>query len=220
MSWGGSEFSAETSLDSYFTMTNVVYTAASGDSGGTVIWPSASTDVLSSGGTTIIRDSSGNFTSETAWSDSGGGDSVYELVPSYQSNVSSVSSLVGTFRGTPDFSFDANPASGVSVYDSTPYHGQSGWLVVGGTSVSTQALAGIINLAGSFASSTGDELTTIYDNIFGYPTTSTYETDLRDITAGQTSGCKGHHASGTCEKAGPGWDFMTGVGSDLGTGGK
>ena len=216
MSWGGSEFSGETSLDSDFTTANVVYAAASGDSGGTVIWPSASPNVVSSGGTTINRDLSGDFTSETAWGDSGGGDSAYELVPGYQSSVKSVSALVGKFRGTPDFSFDANPASGVSVYDSTPYHGQSGWLVVGGTSVSAQALAGIINLAGSFASSTDSELTTIYN---AYNSTS-YSSDFTDITTGQTSGCKGHHVTSTCFHALTGWDFMTGVGSDRGTSGK
>ncbi|MEW1808175.1 hypothetical protein AB0313_17440, partial [Pseudarthrobacter sp. NPDC080039] len=34
-------------------------------------------------------------------------------------------------------SLDADPASGVSVYDSTPYNGQTGWFTVGGTSVSS-----------------------------------------------------------------------------------
>jgi subtilase family serine protease len=43
----------------------------------------------------------------------------------------------GTKRATPDVSLDANPASGVSVYDSTRYSGQSGWWVVGGTSISS-----------------------------------------------------------------------------------
>jgi subtilase family serine protease len=42
-----------------------------------------------------------------------------------------------TTRATPDVSLDADPASGVSVYDSTSYNGQSGWFTVGGTSASS-----------------------------------------------------------------------------------
>jgi kumamolisin len=215
MSWGGSEFSGETGYDGHFTQSGVVYTAASGDSGGTPIWPSTSPNVVSCGGTTVNRKRGGAFESETAWSDSGGGDSVYEPVQRYQSNVLSVSNLVGSFRGTPDFSYDADPSSGVSVYDSTKYEGLSGWLVVGGTSVSTQALAGIINLAGAFAASSSAELGTIYSNFL-----STYGTDFRDITSGSTASCAKHHSSGTCYSAGTGWDFVTGVGSNLGTSGK
>jgi subtilase family serine protease len=40
-------------------------------------------------------------------------------------------------RATPDVSLDADPASGVSVYDTTRYQGQSGWFRVGGTSASS-----------------------------------------------------------------------------------
>jgi len=43
----------------------------------------------------------------------------------------------GGKRGTPDVSLDADPASGVSVYDSVRYQGQSGWFTVGGTSASS-----------------------------------------------------------------------------------
>jgi hypothetical protein len=54
MSWGGSEFYWETFYDSYFTQPGVVYFAAAGDSPG-VIWPSASPNVVSVGGTSISR---------------------------------------------------------------------------------------------------------------------------------------------------------------------
>ena len=67
-------------------------------------------------------------------------------------------------RSAPDFSFDADPHSGVSVYDSTQCQGLSGWLVFGGTSVSSPSLAGIVNLAGHFYSSSTSELTTMYTN--------------------------------------------------------
>jgi len=45
-------------------------------------------------------------------------------------------------RATPDVSLDADPASGVSVYDSVRYQGQSGWFTVGGTSASSPMWAG------------------------------------------------------------------------------
>ncbi len=200
MSWGGSEFSSESSSDSHFTTSGVVYFAASGDTGGQTIYPGVSPNVVSAGGTTINRDANGNFLSETGWSGSGGGPSNYEPRPSYQNGIATI---VGNQRGAPDFSFDADPNSGVSVYDSTPCQGLSGWLVFGGTSVSSPSLAGIVNLAGHFSSSSNAELTTIYGQLGN-------SNDFRDIT----SGIAGSFS------AGPGWDFVTGVGSNQGLNGK
>ena len=51
MSWGGSEFSSEASKDGHFQHSNVVYFAASGDTGGVNIYPSVSPFVVSAGGT-------------------------------------------------------------------------------------------------------------------------------------------------------------------------
>jgi subtilase family serine protease len=197
MSWGSSEFSGESSLDSHFTSSQVVYFASSGDSGGKTLYPSTSPNVVAAGGTTVNR-SSGSFASETAWSGSGGGPSQYESRPGYQDVISTI---VGSHRGVPDFSFDANPNTGVSVYDSTSCQGLSGWLVFGGTSVASPSLAGIANLAGHFSAGSNGELTTIYGNIPG---------NFRDIT----SGSAGSFSATT------GWDFVTGVGSNLGLTGK
>ena len=71
MSWGGSEFSSEVSDDSHFQHDGVVYFASSGDTGGANIYPSVSPFVVSAGGTSVNRDSSGNFVSETGWSGRG-----------------------------------------------------------------------------------------------------------------------------------------------------
>ena len=202
MSWGGSEFSSETGYDSHFTTAGVVYFAASGDTGGKTIYPGVSPNVVSAGGTTLHREANGNFLSETGWSGSGGGKSLYENRPSYQDGVS-VSSIVGAKRGVPDFSFDADPNSGVSVYDSTLCQGVSGWLVFGGTSVASPALAGIVNLAGHFYASSNTELTTIYSDMSN-------SSDFRDITSGTAGSFN----------ATTGWDFVTGVGSNQGTNGK
>ena len=50
MSWGGGEFSSETAYDSHFPLGNgIVYVAASGDTGGAVIYPGASPRVVAAG---------------------------------------------------------------------------------------------------------------------------------------------------------------------------
>ena len=200
MSWGGGEFSTESSFDGHFQNLGVVYFAASGDTGGVNIYPSTSPYVVSSGGTTIHRSSSGTFLSETGWSGSGGGPSKYEPKPGYQSGVANTST---TRRSAPDFSFDADPHSGVSVYDSTKCQGLSGWLVFGGTSVSSPSLSGVVNVAGHFYSSSTSELTAMYAN-------RTNSSDFRDILSGT--------AGSFSAKAG--YDFVTGIGSDQGTAGK
>ncbi len=199
MSWGTGEFDGETSYDGHFTTPGVVYFAASGDVGGQTIYPGASPFVVSSGGTSVRR-SGGNFAGEIGWSGSGGGPSVYEPIPAYQSVTAR---LPGSQRAVPDFSFDADPFTGVSVFDSTPCQGVSGWLVLGGTSVSAPALAGVANLAGSNYNSTDTELSSIYAC---YATLSCYNANFRDILLGTAGSFS----------AGAGWDFVTGVGSNKG----
>jgi kumamolisin len=161
MSWGGSEFSSEAGYDGHFTHGGIVYFAASGDTGGATIYPGVSPNVVSAGGTRINRDASGTFVNETGWSGSGGGPSKYESRPAYQ-NI--IQTIVGGKRGVPDYSFDADPSTGVSVYDSTSCSGNSGWLVFGGTSVSSPSLAGIVNSAGSNTSSAA-ELAMLYQGV-------------------------------------------------------
>jgi kumamolisin len=205
MSWGSGEFSSETAFDAFFTTPGVVYIASSGDSPRTG-WPSVSPNVVSAGGTTLSRDlNSGDFVLENTWQDSGGGPSLFESRPHFQDPIAN---LVGNSRGTPDFSFDANPSTGVWVLDTNLYEGQpGGWFIVGGTSVSAPSLAGIINAAGRFASSSQGENALIYRHLFAD------RDDFRDITYGTCGTYMGRFAV-------PGWDFCTGIGSDIGLGGK
>jgi kumamolisin len=203
MSFGGAEFSGETSADSCahfddscFTTADIVYVASTGDAPG-VEYPSASPNVVAAGGTTIRRNQlTGDVITEAAWTLGGGGQSVFETRPSYQS---SVSSIVGTARGVPDLAFDADPHTGVWVYDSFPLNGVSpGWTVVGGTSLSAPALTGIINRAAGFAASSQAELTTLYANM-------AVAADIKDVTTGFCG-----FYMGFSDVAG--WDFCTGVG--------
>jgi subtilase family serine protease len=203
MSWGGSEFNGEIAFDSYFDRTDVTYFAASGDTGGKTIYPGVSSLVVAAGGTSLKLNGNGTISSETGWSGSGGGRSAYVVTPAYQSGIASTVNLNG-MRGVPDFSFDADPNTGVSVYDSTRCQNLVGWMVFGGTSVSSPSLSGIVNLvSGGHGSDVGTgELSVLYGNLG--------TSDFNDIKSGSAGSFS----------AAPGWDFVTGIGSNNGTAGK
>jgi subtilase family serine protease len=153
-SWGASEFSGENGYDSHFSQSGVSFFVSAGDAGLPAEYPSASPNVISVGGTTLHFDGSGNVTSETGWSGGGGGCSAYENATSAQSGFSGYAQVnCGGARATPDVSLDADPASGVSVYDSVRYQGQAGWFKVGGTSASSPMWAGRSAVAGTTVNS-------------------------------------------------------------------
>jgi subtilase family serine protease len=193
MSWGGGEDPSELTIDPVFTTPHVVYFAATGDGPG-VIYPAASPNVVSVGGTSTSRNPvTGNFRFENVWQDTGGGPSFFEPRPAYQNGIASI---VGSQRGTPDVAADANPYTGVWVFNST-YIGFPVWFTVGGTSVATPVWAGITNLAGGFSASSVAELTKLYADPAG---------DFTDITIGTCGPFMGYVAAA-------GWDFCSGRGS-------
>ncbi len=200
-SWGGSEFSSEASYESHFQHSGIVYVASSGDKGSGVEWPAASPNVLAVGGTTLTLDSNNNYLSEIGWSGSGGGLSTYTFMPSYQSNWSSI---VGTHRGVPDVALNADPNTGVAVYDCTTYNGQSGWFEVGGTSFSAPVWAAMIALANQGRTSPLTGINTITDlyNLAGTTGSVGYTTNYHDIIQGSN----GYPAQA-------GYDLVTGIGS-------
>lgn len=204
MSWGSTEFRTETSYDTLFNKSGVVFFAATGDSSDALDYPALSPNVVACGGTTIQRSTNGAFLQETAWTYAGCGVSSLEARPSFQ-NI--ISNIIGNHRAAADISFDADPNSGVYVYDSTPYQGSSGWYIIGGTSLSTPALAGVANVAATsgngFAASSTAELARIYSNLGNAK-------DFRDVSAGKD----GRYTSVS------GWDYATGVGTPLGLAGK
>lgn len=209
MSWGSGEFSGENTLDSaFFSAPGVVYFASTGDHGtsGGIQYPSASPNVVAVGGTTVVTDGNGNFFSENGWSGSGGGVSSQESRPFYQNGIAN---LVGSARGLPDISADADPNTGASIYDSTPIEiapgvYQSGWLVYGGTSLSSPMMAGLVNAASewylTWAGSSQRQLDVLYANL-----ATTGYTNYRDITSGNNGGY-------SCQT---GWDFVTGIGTPI-----
>src|SRR5262249_7258377 len=129
---------------------HVTFVASTGDSGsvnGQAEFPADSPEVLAVGGTSLWGGVTGTllgYTSETAWSGTGGGISNHFAQPTYQQNLPNPPST--TKRMAPDVSFLGDPFTGVNIYDS--FNGQSGiglnWYVIGGTSLSAPCWAGLI----------------------------------------------------------------------------
>lgn len=194
LSWGAGETSGETAYESHFNLGGPLFFASAGDTGGQVIYPSSSQYVVAVGGTSTATGASGLLTTESAWSNGGGGTSAYVALPAWQSGVTHV----GARRSTPDLSSDADPNTGVAVYDSTAYKGYKGWMVFGGTSVSSPCMAGMVNVSGVSYPSTTAFLTALYNRFKATPAS------FRDIV----SGSNGFPAL-------TGWDFTTGVGAPI-----
>ncbi len=226
-SWGGSESSTQTSYDSYFTTPaghqGVTFVAASGDSGSQsgVEWPASSPNVLSVGGTTLnLLDSSGTYSSESAWSGTSGGYSTVESEPTYQSAAQTSGA-----RSAPDVAYDADPNTGFAVYDSVDYNSASGWQVVGGTSAGAPQWAALISIAdeGRTAISKGtldgatETLPVLY-SLYSAPDTtgySSYTLNFNDITTGGDSSFRWRFGGFgvPANSATTGYDTITGLGT-------
>jgi hypothetical protein len=219
MSWGGGESANQATYNQYFTTpaghTGVTFIASSGDSGayisGTtkgVEYPAASPNVLSVGGTYLVTDASGNYVSESGWGNStssagsggaGGGISKYTPQPAYQKGVVTQTTM---YRAVPDVSFDADPRSGVAVYDTYDL-GVAAWAKIGGTSLAAPLWAGVIAIADQglvlAGQGTLDGATGTLPKIYTLPSK-----DFHDITTGNNG-----------YAAGAGYDLVTGRGSPI-----
>jgi subtilase family serine protease len=209
MSWGGSEFSTETFFDGHFTTPagakGITFVAASGDSTAYLglIWPAASPNVLAVGGSSLSGlDSAGNYASgqEAGWTYSTGGYSAFENQPSYQSQV-----IHSTSRTNPDVAYNADPNTGVAVYDTVAYAHQTGWFQVGGTSAGAPQWAALVAIADQGRALAGsnslDGSSQTMPAIYQLATTG-YSTYFHDITHGSNG-----------YSAGTGYDLVTGLGS-------
>ncbi len=195
-SYGGSETNA---TNSAYDHPGIAITASAGDSGTGAEQPASYATVTAVGGTTLNRASNARGWSETVWSGSGSGCSAYVAKPSWQTG----SVFACPNRTNNDVAADADPNTGVAVYDSYGSKRNTGWLVFGGTSVASPVIASAYALAGNAASVT-------YGS---YPYSHT--ADFNDVTSG---------SNGTCTYAyvcngEVGYDGPTGVGTPNGVAG-
>lgn len=153
MSFGANEGSWMSSVDSAFSAANMTYLAATGDSGKGVSWPSASSQVLAVGGTSLSSYTS-TSRNEVAWTSTGGGISQYITVPSYQTLA--VPGLgTQTNRNVADVAFNADPSTGQ--YTAVIPQGSTSvkWYSVGGTSLATPQWAGVVAVTNATRSQSG-----------------------------------------------------------------
>jgi hypothetical protein len=198
-------------------------------------YPASSPHVIAVGGTSLKLGHSGEaWGEEAAWIGSGGGCSLNFTAQPWQSEVGDwVSVGCEGHRAVSDIAADADPYTGVAVYDSVPYIPLGGglksatvfdWTPIGGTSASTPMIAAMFALAGG---SHGVQ----------YPAQTLYShlgsAALHDVTEGSTGKCRGEYSAGCSGSTSPlsltdcgqgawicnttvGYDGPTGVGTPNG----
>jgi Ricin-type beta-trefoil lectin domain/IPT/TIG domain len=198
-SYGGGDFSGESSLDIYYNHPGVAITASAGDDGYGVSYPAASPDVVAVGGTSL--NSTGSGYTETVWGSSSGGEGTGSGCSGYESKPSWQTDSGCTDRTDNDVAAVADPNTGVAVYDT---YDQGGWLVVGGTSASSPIIASVYALAGVPSSGS-------------YPAEYVYEqhtsSNINDVTSGADGTCTpAYLCTGEVGYDGPtGWGTPNGV---------
>lgn len=208
-SWEGEGACGVDKLVAKAAAENVTLLLAAGDGGwwgkGSGSKPASPGDcegVLTVGGTSLYIKANGDYSSEAAWSGSGGGYVDHVAEPTYQSSVQ-INDSYGLLAKS-DVSAVANPYTGVWIYDTN----EGGWSVVGGTSVSTPLWAGFMADANQIRAShgfggAGFVSPFLYDDIYGVGGSGTdYHADFHDVTTGSDGW-----------PAGPGWDAPTGLGT-------
>ena len=174
-----------------YTFPGIATVAATGDEGyvgpGADDYPAAFPGVTAAGGTTLTPASSAGARgfSEGAWSGGGSGCDLNFDQPSYQPDAGCAG------RAYADLSADANPSTGLNVYDN------GSWGLIGGTSLSTPLIAAYYAITGVAAATPQ----------WAYTDSS----QLNDVVSGSTGNCTAG-ISYICD-AGVGYDGPTGVGS-------
>jgi hypothetical protein len=198
-SYGGPESTSDPTFDTeFYNHPGVAVTASAGDDGFGVEYPAASQFVTAVGGTSLSTSTNARGWTETVWGSTAGGEGTGsgcakdDAKPSWQTDTGC------TKRTNNDVSADANPNTGVAVYDT---YDQSGFLEVGGTSASSPMIAATFALAGKPAAGT-------------YPSSYLYKhtANLFDVTSGADGSCSPAYL---CTAA-AGYDGPTGLGTPNG----
>jgi hypothetical protein len=166
------------------------------------------------GGTEAVTDAAGNRQSEVGWSGSGGGWSTdpvaFNVLPSYQAATGVPTNI--NYRLMPDVALNASgPTFGAYYF----YYGGVLSSEFAGTSFASPVFAGglviaeqkIISFGGLPPDANGHRRFGRINDLF-------YSQNLRpDVWYDVTSGSNGPLPNGQTSSAGPGWDFVTGLGA-------
>ncbi|HTA37026.1 MAG TPA: S53 family peptidase [Solirubrobacteraceae bacterium] len=248
-SYGGEEQPVDYAA---FNHPGIVITASAGDEGyldwltgelaEAAEYPASSPHVVAVGGTRLkLNAKTGAREGETVWNDggknsnsfeghgaSGGGCSAIFSASIWQRSVADWASVgCENRRAVADVSADADPYTGVAVYDSTEYKHSKGWAMIGGTSVASPIIASTFALAGG-AHGVAYPAQTLYENELANPSS------LFDVETGSNGECLKHvnenngeakctpeEEAHTCEEhaiclARSGYDGPSGVGTPNG----
>ncbi len=169
-------------------------TVSTGDDGYGAAFPADLQYVNAIGGTSLHKNTAvSRGWTERAWSGAGSGCTLQTPHQNWEPNLPDCSN-----RAESDTSAVADPNTGVAVYDT---FGESGFLVVGGTSASAPIIAGVYGLAEN-AATIPPYAQRLYSHAGSF----------YDVTSGSNGSCGG---SELCT-AGPGWDGPTGLGTPKG----
>ncbi|WP_308020257.1 S53 family peptidase, partial [Streptomyces sp. LS1784] len=201
MSFGAPEFPNQTLVDAFFNHRGIAFVASSGDNGyPNPIYPAASQFVTAAGGTSLhrVHRRVPPFTrpgwSESAWSGSGSGCSLFDPKPSWQHDPGCANRTIA------DVSAVADPGTGIAVYFTDPNDG-AGWHVIGGTSVAAPLITGMYAVAGTPGAN---------DFAASYPYARPRA--FNDIVTGSTGSCGGSYLCTAVR----GYDGPTGIGTPHG----
>lgn len=176
-----------------------------------VSYPASDPLVTAVGGSALTADAvSGRYIGETAWNESsifrkatGGGYSRVYATPGYQKSIRAA--LRG--RGVPDLALNASIFGGVLVYDHDRLKNRTTVSIMGGTSVATPELAGLLADGVQLAH---HRLGALNSALYRLGQSRLYHQLMHDISSGNnmlaSSGLSGYAAA-------PGWDAATGWGS-------
>lgn len=158
-------------------------------------YPAALPGVTAAGGTTMVpavgaTAQGARGLSESAWSDAGSGCDTTEAKPAWQTDTGC------SGRSYNDLSADANPATGMDVYNTS----DGGWEIVGGTSEASPLIAAYYALVGAGT-----------DPSWAYAHSSAFN----DVVSGSDGTCT-TQISYICN-AMPGYDGPTGLGTISGS---
>ena len=234
LSWGGCEASDDrpwlAAMDSalkFALASGVTIFAASGDQGSqdcigeipgsaayapSVDFPASSPYVVAVGGASLPA--AGSSSPPVGWSGSGGGESIYEALPSWQYGVASHGPN-NNHRLLPDLASDADPTNGFCVYmktggeaaDARCTGADAGSFMLAGTSLASPTQAALLAdtlSAGGWTGGVGDIHQALYQ--------SASSGALTDVTSDE----KPSIGNGTYY-SGPGFDMVTGLGTPVWT---